>query len=435
MMSSSPERARRRGRSGGSVHERPIRSRTRSTHERRPLRATRWSCRGGRTGTGCSPERRRSSSRSDASRLGVQLALVRQPGDRRARARDASASVSPGSSRAPGAGRRAVADPAERGRVDRLGVRALAHLRQLLRIAEQQQVLRGDATAMVERARTGRPRRRRAGRGCRAGTRPALAKSHAVPPMTNRALVTPRTQVTVGRERGESMRRTSPRWRSRRAGSPAGAVRHLADPLGSSPAATTRSSRFSTTACDCATTPTFQPWSRDQAGDDLRAEVRLAGAGRALHGEIGAVEVEQARHDGVDPAVHPASPPTPSGAPTRWSAKLLRTACAAACAAAGRWRRRRGHVSWWRAISSVVPHSRMPPPAPRVRRRGRCQRDSAGACTAAPREEASRERRWSRPSSASITASPSRVARAPGCARGCAERPGVLVQQERPARR
>ena len=27
------------------------------------------------------------------------------------------------------------------------------------------------------------------------------------------------------------------------------------------PAATTRSSMFSTTACDCATTPTFQPWS------------------------------------------------------------------------------------------------------------------------------------------------------------------------------
>ena len=39
----------------------------------------------------------------------------------------------------------AVGDPAERRRVDRLGVVALAHLRQLLRVAEQQQVACGDA--------------------------------------------------------------------------------------------------------------------------------------------------------------------------------------------------------------------------------------------------------------------------------------------------
>ena len=48
----------------------------------------------------------------------------------------------------------AVHDPAERRRVDRLGVGALAHLRQLLRVAEQQQVAaRRPTTAIVERER------------------------------------------------------------------------------------------------------------------------------------------------------------------------------------------------------------------------------------------------------------------------------------------
>ena len=75
--------------------------------------------------------------------------------------------------------------------------------------------------------------------------------------------------------------------------------------------------------------------ARDEPGDDVRADVGLAGAGRALHGEVRAVEVEQGGGDGVDVAR--------GGSPTtgeRRAAALAR----AAGGAAGRAPRRGGQL-------------------------------------------------------------------------------------------
>ncbi len=79
------------------------------------------------------------------------------------------------------------------------------------------------------------------------GTRPALAKSHAVPPTTQ--------PVMVGDEARRTPSRRSPASRRRRR------VVFLATSDASTPAAITSRNRFSTTACDCATTPMRQRFS------------------------------------------------------------------------------------------------------------------------------------------------------------------------------
>ena len=78
------------------------------------------------------------------------------------------------------------------------------------------------------------------------GTRPALAKSHAVPPMTqpSRSATNP----------GYSFSSISCQLAS-------APCFFLATSEGSTPAAITSRNRFSTTACDCATTPTRQWFS------------------------------------------------------------------------------------------------------------------------------------------------------------------------------
>ena len=56
---------------------------------------------------------------------------------------------------------------------------------------------------------------------------------------------------------------------------------------------------FSTTAWDWATTPTFQP-AAHQPGNDVGADVGLAGARRSLDGEVGTIQVLQRTGDGRD---------------------------------------------------------------------------------------------------------------------------------------
>ena len=87
------------------------------------------------------PGRSPSSRRAAVTLLGVQPAVVGQPRHRPRTPRGASGRSGRGSSRALRAACPvAVDEPAERRRVDRFGVGALADLGQLLRVAEQHQV-------------------------------------------------------------------------------------------------------------------------------------------------------------------------------------------------------------------------------------------------------------------------------------------------------
>ena len=140
----------------------------------------------------------------------------------------------------------------------------------------------------------------------------------------------------VPRGAADDVTRRAARRRSRRSG-PCAIQRHGASSSGSSPrprlladrgrrstpAPATSRSMFSTTAWDCATTPTRHP-RRDERGDHAGAGVRLAGARRALDREVGAVEVGGGRGDRGDVR------PGPAGGRAR------RCGCAAADGAAGR---------------------------------------------------------------------------------------------------
>ncbi|EUA40469.1 hypothetical protein I549_5163 [Mycobacterium avium subsp. avium 2285 (R)] len=118
------------------------------------------------------------------ARVGMQPALVGQRGHRGADGRVHA--VGAVQEVAAFVGQRAlpVDQPVQRRRVDRLRVGALADLRQLLRVPEQQQVRGGRATAMVL-AKQNWPASSITSRSrLPGGIRLALAKSHAVPPIT-----------------------------------------------------------------------------------------------------------------------------------------------------------------------------------------------------------------------------------------------------------
>ncbi len=217
-----------------------------------------------------------------------ELAAVRQPRHR----------LGDGRVHAPGAGEevaelgrndiRSVHHPAERGRVHRLGVGALAHLRQLLRIAQEEQARCGER------------------HGDRGGERelPGLVDHQQVEAATgNPALVAEvpcrsaddepagllgdvRGHAVLGDDgegcRGRGILRRLRHLRGRDAGVD-DAVEHVLD----------HGVRLGDHADLVAVLA-------DQARDDVRADVGLAGAWWALHREVAAVEVEERPHDRID---------------------------------------------------------------------------------------------------------------------------------------
>ena len=213
-------------------------------------------------------------------------------------------------------------EPAERRGVDRIGVRALAHLRELLRVPQEHQVVRRD----------------RAGERLRRRELPGLVDDEEVQlTPTDDVLVRHRPRRTaddvapapVTEVRGEAceVRGPGPRQDVR-----VGPVTRLPSRVVGELIA--RDAGLGARAQDVGDRrvplrgDTDPPAVGDEPGDDPGGDVRLARAGRALDREVGVVEVRQGRHEGVDvPSVTvlDGSEPVPRPRPRRDPAQQVDT--------------------------------------------------------------------------------------------------------------
>ena len=177
------------------------------------------------------------------------------------------------------------------------------------------------------------------------GTRAGFAKSHAVPP---------RTKPLASRSAANSS------WPLRRSAVNPG---DSADPLGtfptsaaSRPVATTRSSRFSTTACDWATTPTRQPCSATRRAITCAPRYDLPVPGGPWTARY---DESRSRRLAVTAAMRPLPSSGPSGArmPERVRGGVRRSRSTVAFV---------GQLSDCSAVSRPLPHSRIASASGRV---------------------------------------------------------------------
>ena len=239
------------GRSVGCRPRRSTRSRAAAgsrRRSRRPLPGCWWSCRHGRRSA---PARPADARRAAAPRCGSPRNAA---GPRRTAATPArtppgaSDRSGRGSSRArrAGCGGRRRASPARTRRPARDDVPWLT-CGSCCGSPSSIRLRAARATAMVL-ARQNWPASSITNRSrLRASTRVSLAKSHAVPPITQPAWVGDERGVVVFVDRPATRRPCGESFLAIRAGSTSASIRSR--------------NRFSTTACDCATTPTRQLWS------------------------------------------------------------------------------------------------------------------------------------------------------------------------------